>query len=1347
MGQVVFPVVVALVCALSTCAAQAFTYSAKSYVQDGLIGHFDAIENAGYGTHDTSTETWVNLVGTNVMDHFSVQALTKWSWSDTYLGLTTGDNNSTTRLITARDLTLSQFTFENVLRSGSNKNVRRWEVTPWTSNFETWWNESEGYLERINGTRIAAYTPTAANVDIHFVTTYDSKTHTALAYVGGTRHQKTATMNNYVFTGKLAFFGAMTDGRAHALRVYNRALTEEELLLNEVLDQLRFYGKTPETVVLPDDCDWSFGTDGVLRTATGKVMLRPLESASAREITDVSFSLVGDKTLCTATFAEGAAGVTNAVYLAWGEKDYGTETADWPCFRRVTRILPDAGSVSFELPDMCMSYAPNVYVRVFAAVASRPYDYRLSAIGASGTQWLDTGYYANPKTVADFTFEYKDLTVQQRLFGADGDKEAQAYFNFSTYINGSGCWAYSCNDGIGFWRSSGKSARSERTRIRISAVDGSLEVKSPSYNHRQVEQADRTRTATVNQTIFAGARYDDKGNFTHIHPVRDGVIYFGSYAEDGKYVHTYEPCSVNGRAAFYDGVTERIYFSSTADDFLAAGDNIDTMPIIGEQITSSSAAALVPHGVYRVDTGDTPVKVDFQLAYMNGGSKYGASSLELTNGDNSFGGIFTVYDGLLIADFGAGLATTDRLVLNGGVWALPAGMGEVSVGAGARQVELTGPRGGFGAYASDATVTFNGGTGPFVYPTENLAAQTLVLNDAHCTHTLTLAQTLQAADGADLNVEVGGGTVVFPQPVTAATSFTKSGAGHAKFPAAENTFGALSLTGGAADFVPSGDSATLTATNFAISGPTKVVIEKTTLTDTGALRVGTESTLAVSNGSALVVSGNVAVGGSGRVAQTATLILTNASLTAANGRLSVGGYSDGNLPGKLVLEADAAVSLHEFFGNLGSVVQNGGAVSVTSTETGSARLGTLGGQIFNYYLYGGSFERVPKSGNFQLGLGGNNSEGRLYVEKTGRLITHCQYPSIGRSRHSKGRLYVRNGGHYAADYNGSTEVGFCAGDEGSGYVEVASGGEIDLAGYVSIVGGNYTHEERDGQLVVLKDGILRCRGIWRNTSPCTNASVVLDGGLVQVKTGGTLQNPFLANMTSVLLGVDGTTIDTNGRDILFQQDLAACPDQTWTPPATAAAVAACAAFTKDGAGTLTLEGSNSYAVATCVKAGTLATATEHALPERGLVKLAGGTLDIKGKSQTIGALAGNGAVTLGGGTLTVTDTIWPGLGADGGALTVSGGTLAATKLRYAVAKDAEGASVCGKLVHGGLLDLTGVEIIVDDVENLGARGLTILEAGTLTGTPTWSLPTPYRVVNQGNSLRLVAATGTTIFVR
>ena len=37
--------------------------TAKSYIQNGLVAHWDGIENAGYGLHDDTTNVWTDLKG------------------------------------------------------------------------------------------------------------------------------------------------------------------------------------------------------------------------------------------------------------------------------------------------------------------------------------------------------------------------------------------------------------------------------------------------------------------------------------------------------------------------------------------------------------------------------------------------------------------------------------------------------------------------------------------------------------------------------------------------------------------------------------------------------------------------------------------------------------------------------------------------------------------------------------------------------------------------------------------------------------------------------------------------------------------------------------------------------------------------------------------------------------------------------------------------------------------------------------------------------------------------------------------------------------------------------------
>lgn len=44
------------------CAPMMKKWTARDYVQDGLVGQFDAIENVAFGTHDTSVSEWVDIL-------------------------------------------------------------------------------------------------------------------------------------------------------------------------------------------------------------------------------------------------------------------------------------------------------------------------------------------------------------------------------------------------------------------------------------------------------------------------------------------------------------------------------------------------------------------------------------------------------------------------------------------------------------------------------------------------------------------------------------------------------------------------------------------------------------------------------------------------------------------------------------------------------------------------------------------------------------------------------------------------------------------------------------------------------------------------------------------------------------------------------------------------------------------------------------------------------------------------------------------------------------------------------------------------------------------------------------
>ena len=130
--------------------------------------------------------------------------------------------------------------------------------------------------------------------------------------------------------------------------------------------------------------------------------------------------------------------------------------------------------------------------------------------------------------------------------------------------------------------------------------------------------------------------------------------------------------------------------------------------------------------------------------------------------------------------------------------------------------------------------------------------------------------------------------------------------------------------------------------------------------------------------------------------------------------------------------------------------------------------------------------------------------------------------------------------------------------------------------------------------------------------------------------GGTLK--FLTNFDSdrtIGLGAGGIgiiglpplpasgTFDTNGHDLTLS-----------------GVISGPYGLIKAGAGTLTLSAANTYAGGTTVNAGTLKLGAGGSLAATGALAVNGGTFDLDGHNQTVGALSGSGgAILLGSGTL------------------------------------------------------------------------------------------------------------------
>ena len=205
-----------------------------------------------------------------------------------------------------------------------------------------------------------------------------------------------------------------------------------------------------------------------------------------------------------------------------------------------------------------------------------------------------------------------------------------------------------------------------------------------------------------------------------------------------------------------------------------------------------------------------------------------------------------------------------------------------------------------------------------------------------------------------------------------------------------------------------------------------------------------------------------------------------------------------------------------------------------------------------------------------------------------------------------------------------------------------------------------------------------------------------------------------ANVSSSLpisLQSQGGIVDTNGNNATFS-----------------GAISGPGGLSKIGAGTLTLSGQSTYTGATAVNVGTLQAGAVNAFsPSSAFSVASGAVLNLAGFNQTIGSLAGAGAVTLGAATLTTgndnTSTTFSGvMSGSGGLAKIGNGILTLTGANTFTG---------GTTVNGGGLVVNGSL----------ASGVTV-NNGTLSGAGSFGgLVANGGVLAPGNSIGTFAVNG------
>ncbi len=206
-------------------------------------------------------------------------------------------------------------------------------------------------------------------------------------------------------------------------------------------------------------------------------------------------------------------------------------------------------------------------------------------------------------------------------------------------------------------------------------------------------------------------------------------------------------------------------------------------------------------------------------------------------------------------------------------------------------------------------------------------------------------------------------------------------------------------------------------------------------------------------------------------------------------------------------------------------------------------------------------------------------------------------------------------------------------------------GDMSGTGGLTLAGGNETLSGANDYsgATIISAGTLTLTGTIANSS-----GVDLTGSSAVFDTSGLVASTQIKGLSGVAgsqvkLGAKGLTVDQAGA----------------TTFAGVISGSGSSALIKDGAGTLTLSGVNTYANATTISGGALALSGSGSIAASSSVT-DNGTFDISGTTAgaSITTLSGTGVVTLGGQTLTLTtatDTFGGAIGGTGG-LTVAGGT-------------------------------------------------------------------------------------------
>lgn len=587
--------VAAFTAAFALGAASAGEFGSDAYVTNGLVAHWDGIDNAlvdGVRVHADAPAVWSDLSGNGNdlaipatgLVTAEANAFLSAAKPDKTAGVDTTVMDALAGLSHGPDA--GPFTVEVVMQnvgwkhSDNYNNLQTVASTP-RGSFGYRMNHENGFYafvpENASKRRIWHWTPadmTTAEVHV-FSLTYGTNTATSAFFCDGEAVAfSDFKMDSYSeeWGTAFAFFSnPRADVRVHAIRVYSRALTAYERDRNAALDRARFLGESASFVVCPVP-DQIY--DGASSCRPKPRVVDPATELPLAEGTDYELSYADNAALGTATVTVTGLG----------------EHAGWTVAKPFSVTPVDA---------------------------LRPVEY----VASTGAQCFDLGYYPNPATrlVGDVQFVGSHANRRpvngvtgSTFFGcAEPDGVTCLSVNFGGYD-------YQDNQ-LFLWTGKSYAAgadvhmfdvqnRTSRSAFELDAASGAV-----SFGAQTARAAVKTTTHVMNSLALCGTRAAN-GSFTPF--TYYGLRVYGWKIYEGDVlVRDLAPFErmTDGAAGLYDRVTGTFHVNAAGSDLFDRGAYTDASALPSgyaplEYLVATGAQSIAT-GMYA--TPRTTAVVDF----------------------------------------------------------------------------------------------------------------------------------------------------------------------------------------------------------------------------------------------------------------------------------------------------------------------------------------------------------------------------------------------------------------------------------------------------------------------------------------------------------------------------------------------------------------------------------------------------------------------------------------------------------------------------------------------------------------------------------------------------------------